>query len=113
MTILISQHNMTSWNVQVIPTPPLIIRVAYLGTKAADPAVTVYSKTSARSKWRRVLTISSASRLVHNGPAMTMKWPAHTPQFFGYIKVDVSWSVGGRRDAGKAVFVVKRLKTKA
>ena len=110
---MISQHNMTSWNVQVIPTPPLTITVAYLGAKATDPTTTVYLKTTSQPQWRRALTTSSASTLAHNGPAITIKWPANTPQFFGYVKVDLSWSVGHRRDAGKVVFAVKPLKTNA
>lgn len=110
---MVSHHNMTSWHVQVIPTPRFSITATYSGTKASDLTLTIFSKTKSHSQWRRLLSTSSNSKLANNSksPAINIQWPSNAPQFFGDIKLDLSWSVGGHRYSGEAMFAVKPLKT--
>ena len=107
----VSQHNMASWHVQVVPTPPLTITTIYFGAKAENPTLTVYAKTSARPQWRRVLSTRSKGPLIDREQAISVRWPSNAPQFFGNLKVEVSWSVGGHLYVGNVVVSVKPLKT--
>ncbi|WP_053959254.1 hypothetical protein [Sulfobacillus thermosulfidooxidans] len=112
---MVSHHNMTSWNVQVIPIPRLSITAIYVGTKASDPTLTIFTKTKSQPQWRRLFTTSSNSKLANNNknPAINIQWPSNAPQFFGDIKLNLNWSVGGHQYSGDAVFAVKPLKTTA
>ncbi len=108
---MVSQHNMASWHVQVVPAPPLTITTIYLGPKGENQTLTLNAKTGSQSQWRRVLSTRSNGALIDKEQAISVRWPSNAPQFFGYLKVEMSWFVGSHLYSGNVMISVKPLKT--
>lgn len=102
---VVTQRNMTSWNVQVNPNP-LTIRAFHVGPAATNPTLAVYTKTRTKNQWVRIL-LSSSNATVKGNDALTTTWPKNAPQFYGDIKLSLSWTEGNHRYTGNEVFSVK------
>lgn len=105
----VSEQNMTSWNVQVTPLP-LAIRALHVGQQATNPTLVIYTKRGSQDYWQRLLSSTSGS-ILSGQDALSVTWPTHAPQFYGEIKVALTWSVGHHQYSGNKVFSITPLKT--
>ena len=105
---IFGKQNMASWYVALSPIP-MRFYATYLGANATSPKVSIYTKGKLHCSWHFVLSTSSQTQLTYKQQAFNVTWPATVPQFFGFVKVDVSWFAQDHRHSGTVLFSVKPL----